>query len=52
MVVNLPKYKKKCRGCNKFKFIKPGWSYCLDCYEKTYGKYRGEDRKMFMDANG
>lgn len=50
-VKRLPRYKKKCRGCSKFKFIKPTWSYCMCCYERMYGTYEGEDRDMYVEQN-
>ncbi len=44
----LPNYKKKCIECANFKFIKGGWSLCMQCYEKRYGKYLGEDRFLYV----
>ena len=44
----LPNYKKKCIECAQFKFIKGGWSLCMQCYEKRYGKYMGEDRFLYI----
>ncbi|MBN1792837.1 hypothetical protein JW826_04095 [Candidatus Woesearchaeota archaeon] len=44
----LPNYKKKCIGCAQFKFIKGGWSLCMQCYEKRYGRYLGEDRFLYV----
>jgi hypothetical protein len=44
----LPNYKKKCIECLTFKFIKGGWSLCMQCYEKKYGKYLGEDRFLYV----
>ncbi len=44
----LPNYKKKCIECATFKFIKGGWSLCMQCYEKKYGKYLGEDRFLYV----
>jgi hypothetical protein len=44
----LPNYKKKCIECAQFKFIKGGWSLCMQCYEKRYGKYQGEDRFLYV----
>jgi hypothetical protein len=44
----LPNYKKKCIECMQFKFIKGGWSLCMQCYEKRYGKYMGEDRFLYI----
>ena len=44
----LPNYKKKCIDCATFKFIKGGWSLCMQCYEKRYGKYQGEDRFLYV----
>jgi hypothetical protein len=44
----LPNYKKKCIECAQFKFIKGGWSLCMQCYEKRYGKYMGEDRFLYV----
>ncbi|MBN2142505.1 hypothetical protein JW711_04195 [Candidatus Woesearchaeota archaeon] len=44
----LPNYKKKCISCGQFKFIKGGWSLCMPCYEKRYGRYLGEDRYLYI----
>jgi hypothetical protein len=44
----LPNYKKKCIECHQFKFIKGGWSLCMQCYEKRYGKYQGDDRYLYV----
>lgn len=44
-----PCYKKKCEKCGKFKFIRPAWKFCLDCWEATNGKYEGKDRELWVN---
>jgi len=48
IATKLPNFKKKCKQCGKFFFIKSGWNYCMGCYEKRFGKYTGADRHFFV----
>ena len=44
----LPNYKKYCKSCGNFRFSKLGWNCCLECWEKVHGKYKGEDREIYV----
>ena len=48
--IKLPKFKTRCATCGKFTYIKSGWKYCMQCYEKKYGKYDGPDRDAYVNA--
>jgi|GEM_PF-3535921 len=50
MVTSAPKYKTKCLRCGKYLVIKRGWRTCLPCWEKDNGKYKGEDRALYIPA--
>lgn len=44
-----PRFKTRCDSCGKFKFIKTRFRLCMDCWEKTNGRYTGPDRSLYID---